>query len=248
MRQFRYLTLRHRTPSANHMLGLLLALNAGAVNAGGFLVLQRYTSHMSGFASQVADGIALGDVYMVFVAIGAIVAFMGGAATTAILVNYSRRVRLRSIYALPLLLEALLLFPFGMMGKFILSWHTQVAIPTTVFLLGYMMGLQNAVGSKSSGGSIRTTHMTGNVTDLGIEFGKMLYWNHHVVSGYAKVRADWGRVRRTGGLLVAFIIGGIVGAAGFKSIGFVFVAPLAVLLFMLVWKSMRPNFSRNRIN
>lgn len=90
--------------------------------------------------------------------------------------------------------------------------------------------------------------MTGNVTDLGIEFGKMLYWNHHVVSGYAKVRADWWRVRRTGGLLVAFIIGGIVGAAGFKSIGFVFVAPLAVLLFMLVWKSMRPNFSRNRIN
>ena len=28
-----------------------------------------------------------------------------------------------------------------------------------------------------SSAQIRTTHMTGVVTDLGIEMGKMLYWN-----------------------------------------------------------------------
>lgn len=42
----------------------------------------------------------------------------------------------------------------------------------TVLLLSFMMGLQNAVGSKTSGGSTRTTHMTGNFTDLGMELGR----------------------------------------------------------------------------
>ncbi len=49
MRRLRHLTNRHRTPSTNIALGLLLAFNAGAVNAGGFLVLRMYTSHMTGF-------------------------------------------------------------------------------------------------------------------------------------------------------------------------------------------------------
>ena len=61
MRRIRHLTNRHRSPSTNMALGLLLAFNAGAVNAGGFLILNMYTSHMSGFASQLADGLALGS-------------------------------------------------------------------------------------------------------------------------------------------------------------------------------------------
>jgi uncharacterized membrane protein YoaK (UPF0700 family) len=39
MRRLRHLTGRHRTPSTNRLLGLLLAFNAGAINAGGFLVV-----------------------------------------------------------------------------------------------------------------------------------------------------------------------------------------------------------------
>lgn len=235
MRRLRYLTHRHRSPSTNQALGLLLAFNAGAVNAGGFLVLQRYTSHMSGFASQVADGIVLGNLDMVLIAVGAILAFMSGAASTAILVNFSRRCHHRSIYALPLLLEAVLLLPFGMMGKFILSWHAPAVVPITVFLLSFMMGLQNATGSKSSGGSMRTTHMTGNITDLGMEIGKMLYWNREGELSRSRVTGDRKRVSCTGGLVIAFMSGGMMGAAGFKVAGFVFVVPLAVLLFMLAW-------------
>ena len=62
MRRLRFPTGRHRSPSTNTTLGLLLAFNAGAVNAGGFLVLHMYTSHMTGFASQVADGLVLGNL------------------------------------------------------------------------------------------------------------------------------------------------------------------------------------------
>jgi uncharacterized membrane protein YoaK (UPF0700 family) len=55
-------------------------------------------------------------------------------------------------------------------------------VPLTVLLLSFMMGLQNA-GSKTSGGSTRTTHMTGNFTDLGMELGKMFFWKRHANAG-----------------------------------------------------------------
>ncbi len=177
MRRLRFLTNRHRAPSTNTALGLLLAFNAGAVNAGGFLVLHMYTSHMTGFASQLADGMVLGNVTLLLNALGAILAFLTGAAVCAMLVNWGRQHRMHGVYALPLVLEAALMFPFGLMGAITLTWATPFAVPLTVLLLSFIMGLQNAVASKTSGGSIRTTHMTGNITDMGIEIGKMLYWN-----------------------------------------------------------------------
>ena len=82
-------------------LGLLLAFNAGAVNAGGFLVLHMYTSHMTGFASQLADGMVLGNWRLLLNALGAILAFTAGAALCAVLVNWARQRRLYSVYALP---------------------------------------------------------------------------------------------------------------------------------------------------
>ncbi|MFX1764116.1 YoaK family protein [Paraburkholderia sp. A1RI-2L] len=48
-----------------------------------------------------------------------------------------------------------------------------------VALLCYVMGVQNAMITKISRAERRTTHMTGIVTDLGIELGKGLYWNRY---------------------------------------------------------------------
>nr|WP_297532163.1 YoaK family protein [uncultured Roseateles sp.] len=246
MRRLLHLTSRHRAPSTNQALGLLLAFNAGAVNAGGFLVLQRYTSHMTGFASQLADGAVMGQGTLVLNALGAILAFVAGAAVCAVLVNWARQHGLRSVYALPLMLEAALLFPFGLMGAITLTWHTPFAVPLTVLLLAFIMGLQNAVGSKTSGGSIRTTHMTGNITDLGMELGKMLYWNRQPPATRAAVRHDRQRAKRAGGLLAAFVVGGCVGALGFKYLGFVFVVPLAAVLFVLALPPITKDWGRWR--
>jgi uncharacterized membrane protein YoaK (UPF0700 family) len=233
MRRLRFLTSHHRAPSTNRALGLLLALNAGALNAGGFLVLKMYTSHMTGFASQLADGLVLGGTKLVLNACGAILAFLSGAAVCAILVNWGRQHHMHGVYALPLLLEAALLFPFGVAGAVTLGWSTPFAIPLTVLLLSFIMGLQNAVASKTSGGSIRTTHMTGNITDLGMELGKMLYWNRRGRAWGALVRHNRQRLRMTGGLVAMFVAGGVLGALGFKHVGFICVVPLAVLLMAL---------------
>ena len=233
MRRLRFLTGRHRSPSTNTTLGLLLAFNAGAVNAGGFLVLHMYTSHMTGFASQVADGLVLGNLTLLLNALGALLAFICGAAVSAMLINWGQQYQLRSVYALPLLIESALMLVFGLMGAITLTWHTPFALPLTVLLLSFIMGLQNAVGTKSSGGKIRTTHMTGNITDLGIELGKLLYWNHSAERPELRVRANHQRLALFAGLTAMFLVGGIAGAAGFKHVGFVFVVPLALVLCAL---------------
>ena len=236
MRRLRHLTNRHRSRSTNLALGWVLAFNAGAVNAGGFLVLGMYTSHMTGFASQLADGLVMENGKLLLNAMGAILAFMAGAAVCAVLVNWGRQRRLYSVYALPLMLEALMLFPFGLMGAVTLTWNTPFAVPLTVLLLSFMMGLQNAVGSKTSGGSTRTTHMTGNFTDLGMEIGKMLFWRRHAQANAPEavpVLHDWTRMRTSAGLIAMFVLGGITGALGFKYIGFFCVVPLAALLLAL---------------
>ena len=233
MRRLRHLAGRHRTSSTNRALGLLLAFNAGAVNAGGFLVVHLYTSHMTGFLSLLADNLVLGNMALVLSAVGVLWAFLSGAGSTAIMVNWAHHHRLRSGFALPLLLEALLMLVFGLMGAITMNWNTVFAVPLTVLLLAYIMGLQNAVVTKMSLAEIRTTHMTGILTDLGIEMGKMFYWNSSSVPAEAYVRGNHARMRLFASLVAMFTLGGVVGAAGFKYIGFVWVIPLAAIILGL---------------
>lgn len=233
MRLLRHLTGRHRTTVTNRTLGLLLAFNAGAVNAGGFLVVSMYTSHMTGVVASFADHLALGEMKLALAAVGTLWAFMSGAGTTAIMVNWARQRHLRGTYALPLLLEAVLMLLFGLAGAVTLAWPTPFAVPLTVLLLAFLMGLQNAVVTKMSSAEIRTTHVTGMVTDLGMEIGKALYWNRSGTPAGAAVRANRARLRLFASLVFMFAIGGVVGAAGFKYVGFVWVVPLASILLAL---------------
>ena len=232
MRRLRLLTGQHRTASINRLLGALLAFNAGAINAGGFLVVARYTSHMTGFASLLADNLVLGNMTLALGAVGTLLAFITGAAFTAVQVNWARQKGLRSEYALPLLVEALLLLLFGLMGA-TLNRQTPLAVPLTVLVLAFTMGLQNALVSKISSSEIRTTHMTGIVTDIGIELGKAFYWNRTVSPAQPLVRANHSKLRLLSTLLGGFVFGGVVGAAGFKYVGFIWVVPQALLLLAL---------------
>ena len=206
-----------------------------------------YTSHMTGFASMLADNLVMGNITLVLGALGALLSFTAGAAVTAILVNWARHHWLRSEYALPLLLEAVLLLIFGLMGA-TLSRQTPFAVPLTVLVLAFTMGLQNALVSKISSSQIRTTHMTGVITDIGIELGKLLYWNRTGLAPESRVRANRIKLRLFGTLLAAFIAGGLVGALGFKYVGFVWVLPLAVMLLTLSLPPLWTDFQRlNRL-
>lgn len=223
-----------RTPQSNLRLGAALAFVAGAANAGGFLAVGQYTSHMTGMVSAMADNLVLGQVSLALAALAALMTFVVGAMTTAIIVNWGMRRQLHSSYSLPLLLEAVVLLVFGLLGAS-LGLHTALLVPVTVLLLCFMMGLQNAVISKISRAEIRTTHVTGLVTDLGIELGKLVYFNRS--KGLGPVRASRERMRTQILLIGLFLVGGVIGALGFQFAGFITTVPLALLLLLL---SLRP--------
>ncbi|NML16418.1 YoaK family protein [Azohydromonas caseinilytica] len=228
----RRLTGRRRSAGANRQLGVVLAFVAGAANAGGFLAVHQYTSHMTGIVSAMADHLALGELREYLAGFGALLSFIAGSACTAILVNLARRRRMHSEYALPLVLEAVLLLGFGVLGER-LSGVTGLFVPFTVMWLSFIMGLQNALVTKLSRAEIRTTHVTGLVTDVGIELGKLLYWNSPGLAGQPKVQANRARLQILLALAAAFFVGGVCGALGFKLVGYAATVPLAFVLIVL---------------
>jgi uncharacterized membrane protein YoaK (UPF0700 family) len=227
----RRLTGHERDQAGNRHLGYSLAFIAGAANAGGFLAVGQYTSHMTGIVSTMADSFALGEFWLAGAAVVALVFFLAGAATTAVLINWARRRHLRSQYALSLLLEAALLLVFGLAGAFLADLKELLA-PATVLLLCFIMGLQNAVMSKITHSEIRTTHITGTITDIGIELGKLVYWNDPGSSA-PPVRANSERLRMLLALAGSFFLGGLLGAWGFKGFGYLCTVPLALVLVVM---------------
>jgi len=217
-------TIRH--------LGYALAFVAGAANAGAFLAVQLYTSHMTGIVSSLADNLVLGEYTLALGALGAVTSFLLGAMVSAIMINYGRRRALRSQFALPLLLEAGLFLVFGLMGS-VLADVPGLFVPATVMLLCFTMGLQNAVITKISGSVVRTTHLTGVITDLGIELGKLVYWNRSLAGPAQPVMADRDRLTMLLLLIVCFLVGGVLGAVGFKQFGYLATLPLAGILILL---------------
>ncbi|GGD08131.1 hypothetical protein GCM10007231_03610 [Nocardioides daphniae] len=107
-----------------------------------------------------------------------------------------------------------------------LTWERRELV--FIGVLCFTMGMQNAVITKISFAQIRTTHVTGMVTDIGIELGKLAY--RHRRHDLDPVVAD---VRKLGvlSLLVGlFFVGGVLGTLGYLEFGFAVVVPLALCL------------------
>lgn len=261
MRKLRHLTHRRRPNAWTQALGFLMAFNAGAVNAGGFMVLGLYTSHMTGFVSMIADHMVLGNTALVLAALGTIVAFTAGATVSAWLVAAADALRLRSPYALPLMLVAVLMLAFGLMGAVTLRWKTPFTVPLTALILAFTMGVQNATLTKMSRATIRTTHMTGVITDFGIELGRLWFVRYfaaglpHDPGGLDRSHKIAHHSRRAtlfAALFTMFLLGAVVGATGFHHLGFICVVPLALLLMAVsiapLWLDYRRLISRKVTN
>ena len=228
----RKLTGKYRSREANKQLGFVLIFVAGAINAGGFLAVQQYTSHMTGIVSAMADDIALGAYDLALIGAGALFSFVIGAACCAVMINFSRRHAMHSEFALPLLTEAILLLCFGTLGAKLADLNG-LFFSVTVMLLSFLMGLQNAVITKISNAEIRTTHITGIVTDIGIELGKLFYWRAFHIDNVPKPKADFSRLQILMLLVFFFFTGAVAGALGFKYLGYIATIPFAITLILI---------------
>lgn len=221
-----------RAKFLNRQLATSLAFVAGAVNAGGFLAIQSYTSHLSGTISRIGDELALGHKTLALGAVATVACFCAGAICASLLISYGKRHRYQSHYALSLLIEAILLVIFGIMGYKLQSVQ-RFFLPSTVVLLSFMMGMHNSVVTTISSAEVRTTHMTGIVTDLGIELGRALYIDVTKNRRVERVKANWDKLKLHGLILASFFLGGLCGAIGFKKIGFKITLLLAAFLAFL---------------
>ncbi|GAB2865432.1 YoaK family protein [Nocardioides pacificus] len=215
-----------RSPRHNLQLAGLLALTAGVLNSVGFVAVSVYTSHMTGIVASLADNLVIGGAGLVGIGVLSLVCFVVGAMTCAVVFNWGRRRDLRGRYANVLVLEALLILLFGLLAES-LSWSHRNLVFISV--LCFTMGLQNAIITKISDAQIRTTHVTGMVTDIGIELGKLAYRQR--TPGLPPVQADPRKLSMLATLVGLFFLGGVLGAVGYLEFGFPVVIPLAVLVF-----------------
>jgi uncharacterized membrane protein YoaK (UPF0700 family) len=237
--------LRARPGQRRHLLdrqlAWTLAFVAGAINAGGFLAVGTYTSHVTGSLSRAADELVVGNERTAFGALAMVLFFLAGAFATGFLVQLGTRLRLRSRYALPLFIEALLLTLFGLRGT-ALALHRELLVPATVVLLCFLMGMHNAVVTHISSAVVRTTHMTGIVTDIGIELARWTvgHGRHPLSSAHEhELRA---RLSLHALILVSFFGGGVVGALGFSQLGYAISLVFAGVLLLLAVRPIALDF------
>ena len=220
----RRLTGRERSERANWQLAALLAFVAGTVDVSGYLDLHQFTSHMSGIVAALAADLAERGAGALIAPAMALASFIAGAAVCAVMVNWSRRRNRESLYAVPVLLEAVLLATLALPA-------VHVHFFPALLVLCFSMGLQNAIITKISHAEIRTTHVTGMITDIGIELGKACYRNRK--RDAPPVRPDRERLLVLLLLVGLFLSGGLMGAFVYPHIGFLVMLPLAAGLAAL---------------
>ena len=190
------------------ILASILPGVAGAMNAVGFFVVGIYTSHMTGLVARIGDELAKESYELVGKLVGFIFAFFLGALLSAALVELGEG-RLRGRHFLPLMIEAIALAFFALDTRAAQAVHARHFLVPGV-LLCFSMGIQNALVTKVSGAVVRTTHLTGVITDIGIESFHVL---RHGARGFIGMRddPDWARLRIHLTILVSFFCGAVGG-------------------------------------
>ena len=169
----RYLRKQRQTLESN-VLVHVLPFVAGAVNASGFFIVGTYTSHVTGSVARVGDDFAQGDRAGAVRAVLWVISFFFGALLAAALAERAHN-NDDSPYSGTLELEALTLAvitALGITDPKGIPWLNAL----TTALLCMAMGMQNALVTNLSGAVVRTTHLTGIVTDMGIETVRATQW------------------------------------------------------------------------
>lgn len=144
----------------------VLALIAGLVNAAGYLGFRHQSiSNMTGNTSLLGIALGKGDAGEALHWALTIAAFVLGAMLSGMIVQQST-LKLGRRYGVALLLESVLLFAAVPL--------LDAAESLGLYLASAAIGLQNGMVSAYSGMLIRTTHVTGIFTDLGIYLGHLL--------------------------------------------------------------------------
>lgn len=177
--------------------GIALAFIAGMINAVGFLGFRHQAvTHMTGTTSLVGIAAVAGDVAGLLHFGAMLLAFVAGCAISGYIIGDST-LKLGRRYGVALTLESAMLF----LAVPLLLRHRDAGL----WLAAAASGLQNAMAATYSGAVVRTSHVSGIVTDLGTFLGQWLRGEG----------ADSRRVRLYLALFAAFLAGGFAAALAY---------------------------------
>ncbi len=182
--------------------GSVLALIAGMINAVGFLGFQHQgVTHLTGTTTLLGVAAATGDRAGMWHLAAIIGSFVAGAILGGFLIQ-DGALKLGRRYGVALLLESAMLFiAVPLLGRQMVSGD---------YLASCACGLQNGMVSTYSGAVLRTTHVTGIFTDLGIFIGQF----------FRGLPVDHRRITLSLYLIFSFFTGGVAGSFAFASFSY----------------------------
>ncbi|HMM23448.1 DUF1275 domain-containing protein [Pseudoxanthomonas mexicana] len=179
-----------------------LACVAGMVNVIGYLGFEHQAvSHLTGTTSLLGAALAQGDLRAIVHLWGMLIAFCVGAMLSGLVIQ-DQTLKLGRRYGVALALEAALLLLAIPLFKQQQIWGALLA--------AMACGLQNAMVTTYSGAAVRTTHLSGMFTDLGIGLG-------HLLRG---MPLPMRRLTLSGLIISGFLGGGVLGAWFYRHWGY----------------------------
>lgn len=167
---------------------------------------------MTGNVSALSDRMAGGQWSSGVFYLTIIGCFVAGASAAALLINAGIRRRVRGVYAWNIILESALM---GLLALFEWGGEHRNFDPWLVLGLSFLMGLQNAVVTRITDARVRSTHVSGMATDIGIELAMLI----DVARGREPITEaplNWSRLRLHFQTIAAFFAGGTLGVLLYK--------------------------------
>lgn len=219
-------TLRH-----NLSIASLLSFVAGLVNVAGFLAVQRLTTNVTGHFAFFVDEVFKLNFWLALAYFLYIFFFFLGAFVSSFIVEITTQHNENAIYVIPITIEILMLLSIAILGPYLI-----VKNPNFIaYSLLFTMGLQNSLVTQISNATVRTTHLTGLFTDLGIELAQLFFCKEpeSKIKLYSLIK-----LRLT--IISFFFIGGIVGGVFYAKMGLkVLIIAVSALIFGLIYDNIK---------
>ena len=221
----------------------LMAFNGGFINAGGFLATGRFVSHVTGFATLFGVDLVNQKIDAAIGILSVPVFFLVGAFIAGLLIDRPmHQGRMPHFdWVMGLCSFCLALSSLGNFLNFS-EFGEAVQLGENYFLLALLCmasGLQNAAITSSSGSSVRTTHMTGLTTDLGLGIARLLTFDFSKEKYRAELYANKLRI----GSIFSFVSGSAIGAYFFIKFGYFGFSVAALIAAYAAWHGARTKLS-----
>ncbi|MCG8475186.1 MAG: DUF1275 domain-containing protein [Cytophagales bacterium] len=213
----------------NVCLAVLLSLTAGITGVISLAHFGVLTTNLTGHAARIPVQLAEGKFPVTFLWI---LCFLTGAIACSWLIEFSEYKKRKQKIGIPLLIEVILLLSVSAL----IDCHFPINQTTIIVMLLLAMGIQNAMVTKISGAVVRTTHLTGMITDLGIELADLFFKKKKSPSLYRKLVLH--------SLIISnYILGGALGLFLFNHFDTdSFLFPAMLLIFTGIYDSAKKRY------